>query len=60
MPVKYKNMYATFCTMFPEIAQKIERVGQAKNGAGIAITLNDKTELLFSYVDNKTWWLRTV
>ena len=60
MPVKYKNMYDTFCEMFPSFVANIEKYGIAKNGSGIAITLKDKTELQFSYLGNKSWWLKTI
>lgn len=59
MPTKYKTMYETFCEMFPNFKNRVTKYGQAKNGAGILLVLDDRTELQFSYLDNKTWWLRT-
>ena len=59
MPERLKKMYERFKEMFPELAKRTVSVKEARNEAGIVITLDDKIELLFSYLDKKTWWLRT-
>ena len=59
MPERLKRMHKKFQEMFPELSEKIKSIKEDRNGAGIIIELIDKTELLFSYLDNKTWWLRT-
>ena len=59
MLTKYQTMYDRFCEMFPTFKDHIVKYGTAKNGAGIVLMLDDRTELQFSYLDKKTWWLRT-
>lgn len=59
MPTKYQTMYETFTIMFPNFGERAVKYKQARNGAGILITLDDRTELQFSFLDNKTWWLKT-
>lgn len=59
MPERLKKMYERFKEMFPELAERVRNVKEERNGSGISIELNDRTELLFSYLDKRTWWLRT-
>lgn len=61
MPTKKcVTMLETFREMFPNFKDRIKKYGVAKNGAGILLVLNDGTELQFSYLDHKNWWLKTV